>query len=127
MSQKLSDAELDTYSRQIALNDIDYSGQLKLRNAKACIIGLGGLGSPIALKLVAMGVRYLRMVDRDIVSRSDLHRQYLYDVDSVGKPKVEVAFRKLSRLNPDVKLHPFPEFDTSSPWYRTYTSCLRPV
>ena len=65
---------------------------------------MGGLGAPIALKLVAMGIGYLRIVDRDIVSRSDLHRQYLYDVDSVGLPKVEVALRKLNRLNPDVKL-----------------------
>ena len=109
MKEELSDRELETYSRQIALDDIDYDGQLKLRNAKACIIGLGGLGSLLALKLVAMGIGYLRLVDRDIVSRSDLHRQYLYDVDSVGLPKVEVALRKLARLNPDVALDPLPE------------------
>jgi adenylyltransferase/sulfurtransferase len=109
MKKELSDAELETYARQIALDDIDYAGQLKLRNAKACIIGLGGLGAPIALKLVAMGMGFLRIVDRDIVSRSDLHRQYLYDVDSLGKPKVEAALGKLSRLNPDVQLDPLPE------------------
>jgi adenylyltransferase/sulfurtransferase len=109
MKKELSDVELETYSRQIALQDIDYDGQLKLRNAKACIIGMGGLGSLLALKLVAMGIGYLRIVDRDIVSRSDLHRQYLYDVDSVGHPKVEVALRKLGRLNPDVTLDPIPE------------------
>jgi len=109
MKKELSDDELDTYARQIALDEIDYDGQVKLRNARASIIGLGGLGSLIALKLVAMGIGYLRMVDRDIVSRSDLHRQYLYDVDSVGQPKVEVALRKLSRLNPDVELDPVPE------------------
>jgi adenylyltransferase/sulfurtransferase len=114
MRQELTEAELETYSRQIALEDIDYDGQLKLRNARACIIGLGGLGSLIALKLVAMGIGYLRMVDRDVVSRSDLHRQYLYDVDSVGQPKVEVAFRKLNRLNPDVELDPVPESLNSS-------------
>jgi len=56
-----------------------------------------------------MGIGYLRIVDRDVVSRSDLHRQYLYDVDSIGQPKVEVALRKLSRLNPGVKIDPFPE------------------
>ena len=109
MKKELSDAELETYSRQIVLADIGYDGQLRLRNAKACIIGLGGLGTLIAPKLVGMGIGYLRIVDRDIVSRSDLHRQYLYDVDSVGLPKVEVALRKLGRLNPDVKLDPFPE------------------
>jgi adenylyltransferase/sulfurtransferase len=75
---------------------------------------LGGLGAQIAPKLVGMGIGYLRLVDRDIVSRSDLHRQYLYDVDSVGQPKVEVALKKLNRLNPDVKLDPFPESLNSS-------------
>ena len=109
MPKKLNDQELETYSRQIVLADIGYEGQLKLRNAKACLIGVGGLGSPIATQLVGMGIGYLRSVDRDIVSRSDLHRQHLYDADSVGLPKVEIARQKLSKLNPDVKLDPVPE------------------
>jgi len=109
MRTELTDQELDTYSRQIVLADIGYEGQLKLRNAKVCLIGVGGLGSPVALKLVGMGIGRLRFVDRDIVSRSDLHRQHLYDAESLGRPKVEVAFNKLSRLNPDVTLEPVPE------------------
>jgi molybdopterin/thiamine biosynthesis adenylyltransferase len=109
MRQELTDHELDTYSRQIVLADIGYDGQLKLRNARVCLIGVGGLGSPVALKLVGMGIGYLRLVDRDIVSRSDLHRQYLYDTESIGMPKVEVAFDRLIRLNPDVSLDPVPE------------------
>ncbi len=109
MKKELTDQELETYSRQIALADIDYPGQLRLRNARACIVGMGGLGSLIAPKLTGMGIGYLRMVDRDIVSRSDLHRQTLYDVDGVGLPKVEVARRRLSRLNPDVELDAVPE------------------
>ncbi len=107
--QGLSDDELEIYARQIVLDEIGYDGQVKLKNARACIIGLGGLGSMIAPKLVGMGIGYLRIVDRDIVSRSDLHRQHLYDADSLGRPKVEVAFQKLSRLNPDVTIDPFPE------------------
>jgi len=109
MHKELTDQELDTYSRQIVLADIGYDGQLKLRNARVCLIGVGGLGSPVALKLVGMGIGYLRFVDRDIVSRSDLHRQHLYDTESIGMPKVEVAFNKLNRLNPDVTLDPVPE------------------
>jgi len=109
MKTALSDEELETYSRQIVLADIGYVGQLKLRNARVCLIGVGGLGSPIALKLAGMGVGYLRIVDRDIVSRSDLHRQHLYDAQSVGQPKVEVAWRRLSQLNPDVQIDPVPE------------------
>ena len=109
MRLELSDSELEIYARQIVLKDIGYEGQVKLRNARACVIGLGGLGALIAQKLVGMGIGYLRIVDRDIVSRSDLHRQHLYDVDSVGKPKVEEALRKLSMLNPEVDIDPFPE------------------
>lgn len=105
----LSDDELEIYARQIVLDEIGYDGQVRLRNAKACIIGLGGLGSMIAPKLVGMGIGTLRIVDRDIVSRSDLHRQHLYDADSLGRSKVEVAYEKLRRLNPDVNLDPFPE------------------
>jgi adenylyltransferase/sulfurtransferase len=109
MAQELLDTELETYARQVVLEDIGYDGQLKLRNAKACIVGMGGLGSSIAPILVGMGIGYVRIVDRDIVSRSDLHRQHLYDRDSIGKPKVEVALQKLNSLNPDVTVDPFPE------------------
>lgn len=109
MPDELSELEQETYSRQIVLADIGYDGQLKLRNGKACIVGIGGLGSPIALKLVGMGIGHLRMIDRDIVSRSDLHRQYLYDAHAVGQAKVEVALKKLNRLNPDVELEAIPE------------------
>ena len=109
MQKELTDTELDIYSRQIVLADIGYDGQLSLKNSKICIVGVGGLGAPSALKLTGMGIGYIRLVDRDIVSRSDLHRQYLYSADTVGQPKVEVAFEKLSQLNPDVTLDPIPE------------------
>ena len=114
MPVELSDGNLDTYARQIVLADIGYDGQLKLRNARVCIVGIGGLGSPTALKLAGMGVGYLRLIDRDIVSRSDLHRQYLYDAESIGRPKVEVALRRLKQLNPDVEFDPIPEALNSS-------------
>jgi len=109
MHKELTDEELYTYSRQIVLADIGYDGQLALKNARVCLIGVGGLGSPIALKLVGMGIGTLRFVDRDVVSRTDLHRQHLYDVDAIGQPKVEVALNRLRGLNPDVRLEPVPE------------------
>ncbi len=109
MPRALTEKELETYSRQIVLADIGYDGQLKLGHSKACLIGVGGLGSPIATQLVGMGIGHLRIVDRDIVSRSDLHRQHLYDAESVGRPKVEIAQQKLSRLNPDVNIDAIPE------------------
>ena len=109
MYKKLNEDEKHTYSRQIVLADIGYDGQLALKNSRVCLIGVGGLGSPIALKLVGMGIGTLRFVDRDVVSRTDLHRQHLYDADAIGQPKVEVALKRLNRLNPDVTLEPIPE------------------
>ena len=109
MYKELNEEEKYTYSRQIVLADIGYEGQLALKNARVCLIGVGGLGSPIALKLVGMGIGTLRFVDRDVVSRTDLHRQHLYDAEAIGQPKVEVALQRLSRLNPDVTLEPVPE------------------
>ena len=109
MHKELTDEELHTYSRQIVLADIGYDGQLALKNAKVCLIGVGGLGSPIALNLVGIGIGTLRFVDRDIVSRTDLHRQHLYDADAIGQPKVEVALKRLSGLNPNVKLQSVPQ------------------
>jgi len=108
VSQRLTEEQLETYSRQIVLRDIGYEGQLKLRRAKACIVGLGGLGCPSAVQLTAMGVGGLRLVDRDVVERSNLQRQHLYDVESIGYPKVEVAAERLKKLNPDVDMEPLP-------------------
>ena len=109
MKTDLTDDELEIYARQIVLADIGYEGQLRLQNASACLIGLGGLGSPAALALAGMGVGRLRLVDRDIVSRSDLHRQHIYDTSQIGRPKVEAAKLKLGRLNPGVEIETFPE------------------
>jgi len=99
----LSDEELEAYSRQIVLRDIGYEGQLKLREGRVSLVGLGGLGSPIATQLTAMGVGHLRLFDRDVVERSNLQRQHLYGVDSIGYPKVEAAAERLRRLNPHVE------------------------
>ena len=103
-----SDTELEFYSRQIMVPDIGFNGQLKLRNSKICIVGLGGLGSPAALQLAAMGVGFLRLVDFDVVEISNLHRQHLYGVNFVGYPKVEVAATRLRELNPYVQIEPLP-------------------
>ncbi len=104
----LSEEELWAYSRQLVLPEIGYEGQLRLKEGHVLLAGVGGLGTPIALQLAAMGVGHLRIVDRDVVSTTDLHRQYLYDMDAIGLPKVEVAASKLSALNPRVKVEPTP-------------------
>jgi len=104
--KELTEEELEAYSRQIVLTDIGYDGQLKLKNSKVAIVGLGGLGCISAMKLAAMGIGYLRIIDRDIVSRSDLHRQHLYDINLVGYSKAEAAYKKLKNLNPNVRVEP---------------------
>ena len=105
---ELSSKDLDRYSRQIMLEEIGYQGQLKLRNAKVCVVGIGGLGNPITTRLVAMGVGRLRIVDRDIIELSNLHRQTMFDESDVGQVKVEVAAKKLQKLNSDVVIEPLP-------------------
>jgi len=103
-SEELSKKDLDKYSRQVMLEEIGYGGQLKLKNAKVCVVGTGGLGNPITTRLAAMGVGTLRIVDRDVIELSNLHRQTMFDEDDVGQVKVEVAAKKLQKLNPDCKI-----------------------
>ena len=105
---ELSEEELEYYSRQVVMADMGYNAQLKLKNSKACLVGVGGLGSPAAMQLAAMGVGYLRIVDRDVVELTNLHRQHLYGVDDVGFPKVEAAAKRLRQLNPYINLEPLP-------------------
>jgi len=103
-SEDLSKKELDKFSRQVMLEEIGYNGQLKLKNAKICVVGVGGLGNPITSRLAAMGAGTLRIVDRDVIELSNLHRQTMFDESDVGQVKVEVAAKKLSAKNPDCKI-----------------------
>jgi adenylyltransferase/sulfurtransferase len=106
--EDLSQKELEYYSRQIVLADLGYNSQLKLKNSKTCVLGLGGLGSHAATQLAAIGIGHLRIIDRDIVEIANLHRQHLYGVDNIGYPKVEVAAEKLHNLNPYIQIEPLP-------------------
>lgn len=103
-----SNEEMQRYSRQIALREIGIDGQRKLKEARVCIAGMGGLGCVSASQLAAMGVGYIRLVDQDVADLTNLHRQLLYDTPSLGYPKVEVAEKRLKSLNPNVKTDPMP-------------------
>ncbi|WP_312598403.1 molybdopterin-synthase adenylyltransferase MoeB [Stutzerimonas nitrititolerans] len=102
----LSDDELLRYSRQILLKQIDIDGQLKLKQSRVLIVGLGGLGSPVALYLAAAGVGELHLADFDTVDATNLHRQILHDTTSVGRTKVDSAIERIEALNPLVKVVP---------------------
>ena len=104
----LSEKELDRYSRQVMLEEIGYQGQLKLKQSKVCVVGVGGLGNPITTRLAAMGIGRIRIVDRDIIELSNLHRQTMFNEDDVGQVKVETAAKKLRKLNPDIIIEELP-------------------
>ena len=103
-----SDNELEYYSRQIVLRDFGIRAQRRLKAAKVCLVGAGGLGSPTAIQLTSIGVGHLRIIDRDVVEMSNLQRQHLYGIDKIGIPKVEAAAERLRNLNPFVTIEPIP-------------------
>lgn len=95
------------YDRQMILPEIGEEGQKKLLNAKVLIVGVGGLGSPIALYLAGAGVGCIGLVDDDMVSISNLQRQVLYSEKELGKPKAICAAERLSALNSEIKVEPY--------------------
>ena len=106
--KNFTDSEVDYYSRQIMLKNMGFDAQRNLKGATVCIVGVGGLGSPVSIQLASMGVGTLRLVDNDIVEVSNLQRQHLYGIDQVGLPKVEAAAKRLKGLNPFIDIEPLP-------------------
>lgn len=102
----LTDEELLRYSRQILLQQVDIDGQLRLKQSRVLIVGLGGLGSPVALYLAAAGVGELHLADFDSVDLTNLQRQILHDTPSVGLSKVDSAVTRLIAINPLITLVP---------------------
>lgn len=90
------------------LPEIGEKGQDKLKKAKVLIVGVGGLGSPIALYLAGAGVGTIGLVDDDTVGLTNLQRQVLYVEKEMNKPKVLCAAERLSALNSEIKIHPYP-------------------
>jgi molybdopterin-synthase adenylyltransferase len=105
---ELTNDDMQRYSRQIMLEEIGFVGMEKLRNAKVCVVGVGGIGNPVVTQLAAMGVGKLKIVDRDVIEISNLHRQHLYTQDDLGKVKVEVAKERLKKMNPIVEIEAVP-------------------
>ena len=101
---QLSPDQINRYKRHLILPEVGMEGQKKLLNAKVLCIGAGGLGCPISLYLAAAGVGTIGLADIDVVSPSNLQRQVLFGVSSVGEDKVKAAARRLKDLNPDCKV-----------------------
>src|SRR4051812_5142672 len=104
MVTQLNSEQVNRYKRHIILPEVGLEGQKKLLGAKVLCIGAGGLGSPISLYLAAAGVGTMGMADIDVVSPSNLQRQVLFGMSTLGEDKVKAAGRRLKDLNPDLKL-----------------------
>lgn len=105
----MTDEELLRYSRQILLPEFDIDGQERLRQSRALIVGLGGLGSAAAMYLAAAGVGRLTLVDFDTVDLSNLQRQIIHRTTDVGRLKVESARDTLRALNPLIEIIAIPK------------------
>jgi adenylyltransferase/sulfurtransferase len=100
----MDDTQLLRYSRHILLSELGVDAQQRFGESQALIVGVGGLGNPVAQFLAAAGVGTLTLVDADDVDLTNLQRQILFDTDSVGRPKVEAARARIRDVNPEVRV-----------------------
>ncbi len=100
----LDDAARSRYQRHLAIAEVGERGQKKLLDSRVFITGVGGLGSPAALYLAAVGVGHITLIDDDVVERSNLQRQILHSDHLVGHAKTESAAQRLHALNPDIEI-----------------------
>ena len=103
----LNDKDKELYSRQITLPEVGEEGQEELNDTGILVVGMGGLGCPVAQYLISSGIGYLTLMDSDTVELSNLSRQPLYSEKDIGKFKVDVAKKKLSQINPNAVINIF--------------------
>lgn len=97
-----SDEEVRRYLRHIDLEGVGPNGQRKLKESSVCVVGAGGLGSPVLLYLAAAGIGRIGIVDGDNVDLSNLQRQIIHSTSSIGTPKTESARQRIADINPHV-------------------------
>src|SRR5438105_9776500 len=100
----MDEAQLLRYSRHILLPELGVDAQQRFATARALVIGVGGLGNPVAQFLAAAGVGTLTLVDADTVDLTNLQRQILFDTHVVGAAKVDAAAQRLAAINPEVRI-----------------------
>ena len=105
MNSKLNKNQIERFSRQIILKNIGPLGQKKIIQSKVLIIGMGGLGCPVAEFLTRAGIGFLGIVDYDFVDLSNIHRQSLYDSSDIKESKVNAAQKKLKKINSKTKVN----------------------
>lgn len=104
---------MERYARNILIEGFGEEGQQKLKQAKALVVGAGGLGSPVLLYLAAAGVGTIGVIDNDVVSLSNLQRQVLHHTSDLHRNKVDSARKKIADLNPEVTVITYPELFTA--------------
>ena len=110
---ELSSEEIRRYSRHILMPELGVEGQKKIKQAAVLLVGLGGLGSPLAMYLAAAGMGRIGLVDNDVVDETNLQRQVIYSNDQVGKSKLTSAKERLQGLNPHIQIDTYETFLTS--------------
>ena len=113
ISDSLNKEEIAHYSRHLILENVGMKGQLKLKNAKVLCVGTGGLGSPVLMYLAAAGVGHIGLVDFDVVDESNLQRQIVHGMSTVGTSKVVSAKARLIDINPHIQIEVFEKALTS--------------
>ena len=101
---KLTDKQIEKYSRQIIIEKIGISGQKKILKSSICIVGCGGLGSSAAQYLSMTGVGNIMLIDNDLISLSNLNRQTLFFEKDIGKYKVDTLKKNLQEINPEARI-----------------------
>jgi len=109
MHPKLCSEEYQYYKAHLSLESFGLEGQLKLKQAKVLIVGVGGLGSPCSLYLASAGIGHLGLIDFDLVERSNLQRQIIHSNIEVGYPKIISAKKRISEMNPYIDLKVYDE------------------
>ncbi len=104
MNSKLNKNQIERFSRQIILKNIGISGQNKIIQSKVLVVGMGGLGCPVAEFLTRAGIGTLGIIDHDNVDLSNIHRQSLYNASDVKKSKVLIAKKKLKKINAKINI-----------------------
>lgn len=118
---ELTNDEVKRYSRHVIMPEVGIDGQRRLKASSVLLIGTGGLGSPLALYLAAAGIGRIGLVDYDVVDFTNLQRQVIHGVSTVGKSKLDSAAERMLDLNPDIRVVKYDEALTSENALRLFS------
>ena len=106
--------EFEIFSRQLILKEFNENLFIKLQKKKVSIVGMGGIGCPIAQYLVSSGIKNINLFDDDIIKKNNLNRQNLYSIKEIGKKKTIIAKKKLLGINPNANISSYSEKITNA-------------